>query len=221
MFLLATVDARHSIAQTPEPSTFPDMTELSGLEQAVVRTWGLDFAAIVAATPDYQPRILRDDLTLLIGHALEFESAGDAGRAFARFEASIASELGTMAIGPNDTIVKGTIEGLGDQAAIATLSTVTEEYVATVPSIVVQDSQYIFLTMAIANSEETAHPARELADWLVNHGAPGGQPVVFDATGRSSGGLWEMFPNRANRLLEGLVPASDEVLFPIASDTMG
>ena len=65
--LLVLLDAMATLpvaAQTPVASSLPEPEDLTGIQRAIVRTWGLDFAAIAEATPGYQTDILSDDLTI-------------------------------------------------------------------------------------------------------------------------------------------------------------
>ena len=200
-------------AQTPEPSHLPEFAELEGIQSAVVRTWGIDYPAILAATPDYQPDILGEPLTILGGYVLAFDSGDNARSAYDAFAANIAAELGTMSASESDTITEEPIDDLGDAATVATLVTDTDEYSAAVRYVLALEGSTFFLTMAIANSNDNAQPANELAAWLVNEGEPGDDQILFDPTGLSSGGPWDYFPASDNPLLTGLVPISDEVLY--------
>jgi len=212
-FLIATTTLP-ATAQTPVASSLPEPGELTGIQQAVVRTWGIDFVAIATATPDYQPDILSNDLTILGGFILEFDTSANAADAFDRFKGGIAGELRNMDVTGNAPILEEDLVGVGDQALSATLLTTTDQYEAAVRYVLVQDGPYVFLTMAIANSEDHAVAANDLASWLANHRKSFTSDTVFDESGHSTGGLWDFFPRNDHELVSGLIPISDEVLYP-------
>lgn len=202
-------------AQTQQASSLPEPATLDGIQQAVVRTWGIDFEAILAATPDYQPDILSDNLTVLGEFIFEFDSATHAGAAFTIYRAGMNDELRTMDVIGDAPIIDEALEAPGDQAFSATLVTITGDYAAAVRYVLVQDGPRLIVTFAIANDASNAAAANHLASWIAKHGTSGGE-IAFDATGHSRGGLWDSFPSEDNEMLDTMTPISDETLFPLS-----
>src|SRR5688572_20074786 len=120
--LIAMLGSNAALAQTPVSAT-PNIAELEGIESAISRAWGVDFAAIATATPGADPAEIEQGLTALNVLVMKFDSDAHAESAYGAFQSSLATQLGVMAQGGTPTVTEEDLPDLGDQAATATLHT--------------------------------------------------------------------------------------------------
>lgn len=210
----ALLPAVPATAQTPSASEIPPIDEFVGIEAAVDRTWGLDIEGMLAATPDLQPEDFDQGVTVLSAMVLRFDTDEHAETGYDAFQRGIGSQLLDLAQGGTPTVTDEPIGDLGDVASAVTLTTTTPEQQTYLRFILVQQGQYVFVTYALATTSAEATIADDLARYVVNDGAEQGDEAIHVAEGGSSGGLWGFMPPNDHAVLGGLVPISDETLYP-------
>lgn len=203
-------------AQTPAAAEIPPIDEFEGIEAAVDRTWGLDIAGMMAATPSLQPEDFEGGVTVLSAMVLRFDTAANARTGYDTFQAGIGAQLLDMAQGGTPTVTDEPVNDLGDVASAATLTTTTstpgeETYLR---FILVQEGRYLFVIYTLAATSEEAAIADDLARYVVNDGEEEGDEAIHVAEGGSSGGLWGFMPPDGHAVFGGLVAVSDELLYP-------
>ncbi|MBA3274433.1 MAG: hypothetical protein H0T72_01470 [Chloroflexia bacterium] len=210
----ALLPALSSAAQTPAADEIPPIDEFEGIEAAVDRTWGQDIEGMLAATPDLQPEDFQGGVTVLNAMVLRFDSEENALAAYDTFQSGIGSQLLEMAQGGTPTVSDEPISDLGDVASAVTLTTTTPEQETYLRFVLAQEGQYVFLTYALATTSDEATIADDLAAYVVNDGEEQGDEAIYVAEGASTGGLWGFMPSDDTVLLRGLVPISDQTLYP-------
>ncbi len=217
--MLALLPAASAGAQTPAPNEIPPLDEFAGIEAAVDRTWGPDLAAMMAATPDLQPEDVEMGVTVLSAMVIRFDTDANATAGFDTFQAGLGAQLLDMAQGGTPTVSDEPVSDLGDAASAVTLSTTTgtpgEE--TSLRFLLVREGRYLLLVYALAATADQATVADDLARYLTDTGEEEGDEAIFVAEGGSSGGLWGFMPPEDDAVLGGLVPISDELLYPTPS----
>jgi len=208
------VPALNATAQTPAANEIPPIESFEGLEAAVDRTWGPDIAGMMAATPDLQPEDVEQGITVLSAMVLRFDSEENALAAYDTFQTGIGSQLLAMAQGGTPTVSDEPLSALGEVASATTLTTTTPEQETYLRFVLAQEEQYVFLTYALATTSDEATIADDLAAYVVNDGEEQGDEAIYVAEGASTGGLWGFMPSDDTVLLRGLVPISDQTLYP-------
>ena len=201
-------------AQTPAADEIPPIDEFAGIEAAVDRTWGQDIEGMLAATPDLQPEDFQGGVTVLNAMVLRFDTGENATAAYDMFAAGIGSQVVGLAQGGTPTVADEPVSDLGDAASAITLTTTTPEQETYLRFVLVREDRYLFLTYALASTDDEVTIANDLARYLVDDGEEQGDEAIFIAEGASSGGLWGFMPEGGNDLLGGLVPIADELLYP-------
>ncbi|MDQ3443011.1 MAG: hypothetical protein M3490_05315 [Chloroflexota bacterium] len=209
--LLSTLSAA---AQTPAANEIPPIDDFEGIEAAVDRTWGLDIAGMMAATPDLQPEEIDQGITVLSAMVLRFDSAENALAAYNTFQSGVGSQLLQMAQGGTPAVSDEPLSDLGDLASAITLTTTTPDQETYLRFVLVQEGEYVFLTYALAETNDQVTIADDLAAYVVNDGEEQGDEAIYVAEGASTGGLWGFMPSDDNELLGGLIPISDQTLYP-------
>ncbi len=209
--LLSTLSAA---AQTPAANEIPPIDDFEGIEAAVDRTWGLDIAGMMAATPDLQPEEIDQGITVLSAMVLRFDSAENALAAYNTFQSGVGSQLLQMAQGGTPAVSDEPLSDLGDLASAVTLTTTTPDQETYLRFVLVQEGEYVFLTYALAETNDQVTIADDLAAYVVNDGEEQGDEAIYVAEGASTGGLWGFMPSDDNELLGGLIPISDQTLYP-------
>jgi len=201
-------------AQTPAASEIPPIDTFAGIEAAVDRTWGLDIAAMMAATPDLQPEDVEGGVTVLSAMVVRFDTDANARTGYDTFQAGIGAQLLNMAQGGTPTVADEPVSDLGDVASAATLTTTTPDQDTYLRFLLVQEGRYLFVVYTLATTSEEAAIADDLAQYLVDEGEEEGDEAIHVAEGGSTGGLWGFMPSDDTVLLRGLVPISDQTLYP-------
>jgi hypothetical protein len=212
--LLVSLTSLSVSAQTPSAGALPALDELNGIEAAVSRTYGVDLASMMTATPGLGPEDVEPGVSALSALVLKFDNDESARSAYEAFSAGIGTELLEMGQGGTPTVSDETLDDLGGQASAATLHTKTEDLDTFYRFVLVQDGQYFFLVSALAGTEDDVAIADELARYVTDEGEEEGDQAIVVAEGGSSGGLWGFMPDADHELLDGLVPIMDETLYP-------
>lgn len=209
-----------ALAQDEEPGTLDDFSQFEGIESAVARTWSVDFEAMFSITPEAGEEDPFADMTgvfFLYGMAAEFDSDDNAEAAFEGIsEVDDEELLGDMLEdGGEAQINREELDDLGDEGLAIDVAVEGEDGAAYRMNIV-RDDEYLLVTMAVSMTEDGNESAENLMDYMVNEGEPGGDEE-FEEDGGSTGGLWDLFP-AGDEDYEGLVPAGDQVVYPVPED---
>ena len=200
-----------ALAQTPEasPASTPISVTLVGLQEGVTRQYAADPTLVPADHPD--------EFAIVTVHLFRFDTPEHAGAAW---ESLRGTAVGQFQPAPGDESVavdvnEEELDDLGDQAYVAWLSASPEEGTTGHYRVLyVQDGAFLYLLTAMAGSEELTLHADDIARVIVER-EPGESPANFNADGTSTGGLWNLFPDADNDIMQGLVPVQDrEVTVP-------
>ena len=204
----------NALAQTPDAldGALPGVGQLTGVQGAVARIWGLDIDAELRASPGASPLDFLNALTMLNATVMEFDTADSATEAFSTYAAGIGAQLQMMGQGGTPTVTESELSDVGDEATSATLETVSGDFATYYRFDLVRNDTLFFLCSGLAGSEDPVSRVDDLARWLVQNGKKDGDPAIFVAEGGSSGGLWGYMPLDGDPVVSPLVTISDETL---------
>jgi hypothetical protein len=209
-------------AATAEATGDFDVSQLAGIEAGVARSWSVDFEARAAeATPTEEFDIFAgaEGLLFLFGWVLAFDDASNAEAAFARLrDEGVGLFLSEFESDPEATIAEAALDDLGNQAYQFDLSSTAEEDVGYFRLAFAQEDAFILFGIGLSTTEAGVAGANSLLGYLVEDGEKSDEDDTFDAAGGSTGGLWGFFPDDDEPFLAGLIPASDEILYPVPEE---
>jgi len=203
-----------AVAQTPRASAIPPIREFPGIQAAVSRTYSLDIESMLAATPGLDPLSVHSEITAISIMVLQFDNAVNAAAAFDVFSNGLRAELPSFAQGGTPEVTGSGLADVGSQASVSTLRTTSGETETWLRHVTVQRDEYLFIVSSLTGTEEMAEVANNLAAGIANNGKPAGDEAIFVAEGGSTGGLWGFMPETGEQFLAGLIPVSDETLYP-------
>jgi hypothetical protein len=212
--ILISLTSVSTTAQTPSAGALPTIGELEGIQAAINRTYSVDFESQLAASPGAQSIDPASGVTALSALILKFDNEENAQAAFDAYQAGIGDQLLEMGQGGTPTVETDPLDDLGDQAFSATLHTDSGDLETYYRFVLVREDQYFFLLSALAGSADAAGIADNLARYVADEGEEQGEQAIVVAEGGSSGGLWGFLPEADHDLLDGLVPITDETLYP-------
>ncbi len=202
-------------AQTPSASAIPPIDQFTGVQAGVSRTYGQDVESMLAATPDLDLEDVFKGLVSVSVIVLEFDNAGNAATAYDQFTAGIESDIPSMAQNATPEVDSGDIADLGDRARMVRLHAATsDEYETWLEFVTVQHDKYLFVVTSLTAIESETGMATSVAAWVAQNGEADGGEAIFAADGGSSGSLWGFMPPAGDEVLNGLIPISDEILYP-------
>ena len=218
---LFVLTAAPALAQDENASPFPDLFELEGLRAGVTRGYALDFSQFEAVETDSDEadEVEYRDVFFFSGIVLEFDSGDNAAAGYDAF-LDHGIEPTVTGFGFDDpAITEGEVEDLGEQAfaySIFNDAGSTEGYVR---YIFTQQDAYLFVAIIITETEESSLDADALLALFVEQTEEGHSGVgTHDAEGGSTDGLWAFYPEADHELWAGLIPAGDEVVFPVTDN---
>ncbi len=202
-------------AQTPSASAVPPIDELEGIQAGVSRTFVQDVESLLAATPDLDLEDVFRGLLSATVTVLEFDNADNAATAYDVTSQGVAADLPALAQDSTPEVSTGEIADIGTRASYASLHTATsDEFEAWLEYVTVQRDNYVIIVWSLTSVEADAGLATSIAAWVAENGQPDGEEAIFAADGGSSGGLWGFMPPTGDAVLKGLIPVTDEVLYP-------
>ncbi len=202
-------------AQTPSASAIPPIDQFDGIRAGASRTFGQDVESMLAATPDLDLEDVFKGLVSVSVIVLEFDNAGNAATAYDQFTAGIEADVPSMAQDGTPEVNSGDIADVGTRARLVRLHTATsDEYETWLEFVTVQRDQYVFVVTSLTAVESEQGMATSVAAWVAHNGEVDGEEAIYAADGGSSGGLWGFMPPAGDDVLKGLIPISDEILYP-------
>jgi hypothetical protein len=206
-------------AQDEETGALEDISQLEGIEDGVARSWSIDYESLMAeATIDAEdPFASIEGVFLLYGMVLQFDNDNHAEDAYQQLHDLDDDEWGSD-FSEDAEIIREDVDDLGDRAfslEIADSASDSEGYYRLLFS---QKDEYVFVAMALSLTEDGNASADDLADYLVNDGEASNDDPEFNEDGSSTGGLWGFFPDDDDDLLGDLIPAGDEITFPVPDE---
>lgn len=209
-------------AQDEETAPLDDISQLDGIEDGVARSWSIDFEALMAeATID--PNSTDDpfaDMTglfFLYGAVMKFDDDGHAGDAYDQLHDLDESEWAADLTDGAEVEIED-VDDLGEQAFTVSAVNPEAEDEGVYRLVFAQEDEFLFVTMSISLSDDGDSSADDLAGYLVDDGEESRDDADFNEDGGSTGGLWGFFPDDDEDFLEGVVPAGDEITFPVPDD---
>jgi hypothetical protein len=204
-----------------DEAALSDLSDIDGLQRLVARFYSVDFEAMMASlsTPGAGEETMPDLSAYQFATAgvFQFESGETAEAGFdvlyeqlqtGLFEEDEAAEL---------KIEESEVIDLGDEAMAITASGEEEGEPYFSYGFFVRDGQHIFYLLSVSGSENGAQMAHDLAQSMVD-AEPGDAEETFVEDGTSTGGIWDLLPAADDEALGGMIPQSDEVVFPEDDD---
>ncbi len=217
--ILLTLAVVPASAQDDEADPLEDIGQLDGIESAVIRSWWIDYDALMAASPEAagaaDPLDIIEGTIFLIGQVIEL--SGEAEAAFELYRDGVIDELARNQAEDEETF-EGPIDNLGDSAHGFDISSTDVDAEDFYRYVMVRDDNYYFLIIVAATSPDATSSGDSLAGYLVDEGETSTAEVSFNEDGTSTGGNWGFFPADDHESLGGLVPSVDEVLYPVPDE---
>ncbi|CAN5785538.1 hypothetical protein BH24CHL3_BH24CHL3_05310 [soil metagenome] len=215
---LFVLTAAPAMAQDEDASPFPDLFELEGLEAGVTRGYALDFSQFEAVETDSDEAEYRD-VFIYSGIVLEFDSDDNAAAGYDAF-LDHGIEPTVTGFGLEDpAITEGGVEDLGEQAFAYSVFNDTGSTEGYIRYVFTQQDAYVFVAIIVTETEESSLDADALLALFVERTEEGHSGVgTHDAEGGSTDGLWAFYPDADHELWAGLIPAGDEVVFPVTDN---
>jgi hypothetical protein len=207
-----------------------DISQLEGIEAGIARTWSIDFAALAEITPEagstpesdsFDPFAGLEGLYFMTGQVMKFDNNEHAEAAFELYrdngveeiEASVEEGAGELEISEEE------IDGLGDQAHAFTVFGADETFEGYFRFVFAREDEYVFAVISVATTEDAASVGDSVLELIVDDGEMSGDDEEFVSDGTSTGGLWGFFPDNDHEVFGDLIPATDEILFPVPDET--
>jgi hypothetical protein len=223
VLLLAAVTALTLVpaaAQDEEAGPFDDVSQLEGIEEAVARTYSIDFEALMSVTPEDPEADPFADLegpVFIFVEAIQFEDDSAAEDAFDLFRDEAVDSMAESEEGVEAEFTEEEIDDLGDQAMAIDMETVEEGEESFLRISIAQQDEYLLMAMTLGTTDDSTENNDALLEYLVDEGEAGGD-VEFDESGSSTGGLFDFFPDDDHESLGGLVVSTDQILFPVPDE---
>lgn len=206
----------NAMAQDESEGPLDDPTQLEGLEEAVGRSYSIDYDALFAdASPDASGNFdYPDGLQGLFTAVYKFDSDDHAKDALEKARTQIESE-GVEGLDLQEV----DIDDLNDDTLALTAQADQEGVGTTVTTVVAtQEDDYLYVIVGVAVGTDTDLNGivGDLAKELIDEDAGDGDPT-FNEDGTSEGGIWDKFPDSDDDLIKDLI-ATDEQIFPVPAD---
>jgi len=187
-----------------QESTPASVATTAGMQQAVSRQYGADPNA-----PAASPASHAGDPFVATARVLTYDTEEHATAAYDASIAGAMEQVQSMGVDMDTQVEEADIDDLGDGAHGVTVHSTRDGISGYIRFLFVREEMTVFVVSAIAGSDEGAHITDRLAQAMLAREPGEGEPV-FDATGGSKGGLWELFPPEGDPVLEGLVIIQDQ-----------
>lgn len=105
------------------------------------------------------------------------------------------------------------LEGVGDRAVVINLNAELEEATGVFRTVIIQNGTAIITVTVIAGSQDSAAIADDIAMAMSERDA-GEDEAIYDGTGKSTGGVWEIFLPADSDVLGDLKPYADKETRP-------
>lgn len=196
--------------------TYSDLAELDGLESGVIRTYNVDYSALIAglaspessddlATPASPDAIaLPGGLLLFTVGVLQFDSEDSAAAALEQARTEIVSDEGS----------EFEVDGLDGPTAAFTFVEEDEAGSAGGTTIVTQDGDQLVVVLSAGIDIDTEELATNVIIDIVEADA-GDSEAEFHEDGTSSGGLWDKLAAADDEALDSLPEITDFELVPV------
>ena len=218
---LFVLTAAPTMAQDEHASPFPDFFELEGLEAGVTREYALDFSQFEAVETDSDEadEVEYRDVFTYSGIVLEFDSGDNAAAGYDAF-LDHGIEPTVTGFGLEDpAVAEAEVEDLGEQAFAYSIFNDTGSTEGYIRYVFTQQVAYVFVAIIVTETEESSLDADALLALFVEQTGEGHSGVgTHDAEGGSTDGLWAFYPDADHELWAGLIPAGDEVVFPVTDN---
>ena len=216
--ILSVVATRMSIAmaQNESEGPFADPTQLEGLEEAVRRTYTLNYSSLMSeASPNASGNFeYQAGIQALFTAVYKFDSEDHAKESLDKAKAQIEEE-GIAGVEFEEV----EMDDLNDDTLGLTATADQEGAGTTVSTVVLtQEDDYLYLVFGIAIGTDTDVNGivGDLVKYLIDEDAGDGDPT-FNDDGTSEGGIWDKFPDADHDLVKGLDP-TDEQVFPVPAE---
>ncbi len=192
-----------------------DVTALEGLQRSVMRSYGLDYLAILdeMATPGSDVASPHGVIFLWV-NLLEFDNAEHATAAMTGLKEAAASTDGITVSGAPVSEIQ---LNLGDESVSYLDSQEIDGQQSNAILTLVRKENYISFVIMTAIDTPAEPILTELVTFMIDTPAEDGEGT-FSSAGNSTGGLWAKLPPIGHPLLPDLI-ASDAVIFPIPEGT--
>lgn len=184
--------------QAPEQAIWE---RVEGVEQAVVRTWS---DVPQSGTPAAEGPTLR----LLNGLVVQFDSEENAAAGVEEFRDWMMASMQVNLVDVELTLSDADVSDLGDNAAAVTATGTTGDNPLSISVVVVQQEDRVLAVGSSVMADEDLLPLVTGVASAMLEREPSGE-AERDDVGQFSGGLWEIFPEPGDEVLDGMTRQAD------------
>lgn len=180
------------------------------------------------ATPMTEVELATTRYSTITTFVYQLDTAKDAAVAYDRLSRGLLGSLTNLNGGDGqERLMSEDLTGIGDQATHShiTITSTSQGSTSqtTLQYITVQRGEFVFVVSAMGRvgpveslpePGDGPNPMIDLAVQIASDGQVSPDEPVFAEDGTSTGGLWGFMPPEDDPLLMGLVPFTDQVLYP-------
>lgn len=198
-----------------------DFGTLEGIQEAVSRTYTVDFSAMMESMGTPGPNGEMGELPELTGvislqgTVARFDSDDNASAAIHTMDNELTASLEGQSDAPELTEIEDI--GLGDESIGYSATQEIEGQQTSLVVLIVQQDEFAYLTIGAVIDADAQEVTKGLTQALIDNDA-GDSETTFNEDGTSTGGVWDKFPKADDELVKGLT-AFDTQLFPAPEGT--
>ena len=197
-----------TLAQEASPASGAEsVATLEGMQEAIGRQYSADPEA-----PEASPASKHASAGVLFVTAriVAFDTSEHAATAYAGTIADAADQVDALGIA-DAQITAEDIAEVGDEAHAVSMTSTGSGGTGSIRLLFILDGERLYVLTAIAGSEEGATITDAIGQAMLER-EPGNDAPRFDPDGTSTGGLWAIFPETDDPVLDGLVASADQQL---------
>lgn len=198
-----------------------DFGTLEGIQEAISRTYTVDFSAMMESIGTPGPNGEMGELPELTGvislqgTVARFDSGDNAAAAVDTMDAELKGSLEGQDDAPELTEIED-LE-LGDKSKAYTASQEIEGQQTNLVVIIAQQDEFAYLTIGAVIDGDAQEVTKGLTQALIDNEA-GDNAAAFSEDGTSTGGVWDKFPKADDELVADLT-AFDQQVYPAPDGT--
>ena len=196
-----------------------DFSQLEGVEQVVGRTYSIDFAALMPASPEaIEDMAYPTGIVTAFAVVAKFDGDDNAEAGWETLREAFGEQAATM-IGTEDAeVTEVEVEDLADNAAGYAATVEEDGTTFNVTILLLREGEYAYVSAVTTGGDDATEPATGLAEAMIDADAGDGEGEANE-DGEYSGGLWDKIPEEGADAVEGLIIATDERIYPETEDT--
>jgi hypothetical protein len=195
-----------------------DFSQLEGIEQVVGRNYSMDFEALMAASPEaIEDMTYPTGIVTAFAVVAKFDGDDNAEAGWESLREAFGEQAATMMGTEDAEVTEVDVEDLADNAAGYTSAVEEDGMTFNVAILILREGEHAYVSVVSTGGDDATAPATSLAEAMIDADAGDGEGEANE-DGVYSGGLWDKFPPEGDESVEGLIIATDEVIYPESDD---